>query len=88
MHRRPDLESRWPEIDHPPITLKTASHQPPMRGLRRWCSPAGTGGSNSSRCLEASERHLAKAGTPLLGSVLLDRDYVIPEKLYACSSYS
>jgi hypothetical protein len=32
--------------------------------------------------LEAIERQLATAGTPLLGSVLLDRDYPIPEKLY------
>jgi hypothetical protein len=32
--------------------------------------------------LEAIERQLAKAGTPLLGSVLLDRVYPIPEKLY------
>lgn len=32
--------------------------------------------------LEAIERQLARAGTPLLGSVLLDRDYPIPEKLY------
>jgi hypothetical protein len=32
--------------------------------------------------LAAIERQLAKAGTPLLGSVLLDRDYPIPEKFY------
>jgi hypothetical protein len=32
--------------------------------------------------LEAIERQLARAGIPLLGSVLLDRDYPIPEKLY------
>jgi hypothetical protein len=32
--------------------------------------------------LEAMERQLAMAGTPLLGSVLLDRVYPIPEKLY------
>jgi hypothetical protein len=32
--------------------------------------------------LEAIERQLSKAGTPLLGSVLLDRVYPIPEKLY------
>ncbi len=32
--------------------------------------------------LEAIERQLAKASTPLLGSVLLDRVYPIPETLY------
>ena len=32
--------------------------------------------------LEAIERQLAKAGMRLLGSVLLDRVYPIPEKLY------
>jgi hypothetical protein len=40
--------------------------------------------ASQTRCavLEAGERHLAKASTPLLGSVLRDRDYLIPEKLY------
>jgi hypothetical protein len=28
------------------------------------------------------ERQLAMGGTPLLGAVLLDRDYPIPENLY------
>jgi hypothetical protein len=40
--------------------------------------------ASQTRCavLEAGERHLAKASTPLSGSVLRDRDYLIPEKLY------